>query len=86
MKALFITLLLVSFSQADEMKRIDSIVEDITKLRVQYKECQNTLKSKETLRADVVEPNKNYSKSVQYQKQLKTEIDYLNDLSKKNKY
>lgn len=85
MKALFIVLLLVSFSQADEMKRIESIVEDITKLRVQYKECQNTLKSKETLKADIVKPNKNYSKSVQYQKQLKTEIDYLNKLSKKNK-
>jgi hypothetical protein len=59
MKILFITLLLVSFLQADEMKRIESIVDDITKLRAQYEECQSSLKSKDTLKATVVKSNKN---------------------------
>ena len=32
--------------QADEIERIESIVEDITQLRQQYKECQDTLTQK----------------------------------------
>jgi hypothetical protein len=94
MKVLFIAFLLVSFLQADEMKRIESIVEDITKLRAEYEECQNSLKSKETLKAKVVKPIKNDPKVGEYQKQLKTqrqqnvilkaEVDYLNGLSENN--
>ena len=94
MKVLFITFLLVSFLQADEMKRIESIVEDITKLRTQYEECQNSLKSKDTLKAKVVKPTKKDPKVDEYQKQLKTqrqqnivlkaEVDYLNGLSDNN--
>jgi septal ring factor EnvC (AmiA/AmiB activator) len=54
MKTLFIAMLLVSFVYSDEMARIESIVQDITKLRTQYEECKSTLKGMETLKADVV--------------------------------
>ena len=46
MKILLLFFLLVSFVYGDEIKRIESIVEDITKLRVQYKECEDSLKTK----------------------------------------
>ncbi|WP_294962298.1 hypothetical protein [Sulfurimonas sp.] len=95
MKALFITLLLLSFLQADEMQRIESIVEDITKLRADYEECQNTLKSKEILKADIIKIDGNDSKTLKYQKKLKTqrqqniklkaETQYLKEKLVKNK-
>jgi hypothetical protein len=94
MKALFITLLLLSFLQADEMQRIESIVEDITKLRADYEECRNTLKSKEILKADIIKLDKNDSKTLKYQNKLKTqrqkniklkaEIQYLKEKLVKN--
>ncbi|WP_373004295.1 hypothetical protein [Sulfurimonas sp.] len=94
MKALFVTILLVSFLQADEMKRIESIVEDITKLRAKYEECQSSLKSRDTLKANVVKSNKNNPKLDQYEKQLKTqrqqniilkaEVEYLNESAANN--
>ncbi len=47
-----------SFLHSDEMKRIESIVQDITKLRAEYEECKNTLNGVKTLKADVVKPQK----------------------------
>jgi len=86
MKALFIAFLLLSFLQADEMKRIESIVEDITKLRAEYEECKNSLKSKETLKNDskVGEYQKQIKKQRQQNIILKAEVDYLNDFSENN--
>lgn len=42
MKYLLLFFLLFNFLNGDEIKRIESIVEDITKLRVKYQECQDT--------------------------------------------
>ncbi|EDZ62541.1 hypothetical protein SMGD1_2804 [Sulfurimonas gotlandica GD1] len=94
MKAFLITLLLVSFLQADEMKRIESIVQDITKLRAQYEECKNNLNAKETLKAEVAKPENNVLERSEYQKELKTqrqkniiliaEVDYLTESSANN--
>ncbi|WP_373070794.1 hypothetical protein [Sulfurimonas sp.] len=42
MKYFLLLILIVGFLNADEIKRIESIVEDITKLRVKYQECQDT--------------------------------------------
>lgn len=45
MKYVFILVLFVGIVNANEIKRIESIVEDITKLRAKYSECQSTLLS-----------------------------------------
>lgn len=83
MKAFFIALFILSFSQADEMQRIESIVKDITKLRSEHEECLKSLKTKETLKVDVLKPNNN-PQLIQYQKQLKAENEHLNNLSQNN--
>ena len=49
MKVILIALVLVSFLQSDEMQRMESIIEDITKLRAQNEECQESLKNKITI-------------------------------------
>ncbi len=46
MKKILLFLLLVSFVCGDELKRIESIVADITELRVKYKECKNSLETR----------------------------------------
>ncbi|WP_373035453.1 hypothetical protein [Sulfurimonas sp.] len=91
MKALFIILLLISFLHSDEMKRIESIIEDITKLRIDYEECQKSLKDKEVLKANIVTLKKddseieNYRKLLKEQRQknvlLNAKIDHLNESS-----
>lgn len=79
MKILIFFLLLVSFINADEIKRIESIVEDITKLRVKYKECQSSLQTK------LDEDNKDSEKIIEnlknqiikYEKLLKTKDEII---------
>lgn len=51
MKRLFIAFLTLSLLQADELKRIESIINDIAKLRVEYEECREALESKTLLKA-----------------------------------
>ena len=46
MKILILVLVLMSSINADEMQRIESIVGDIAKLRVDYEACQKQLKQK----------------------------------------
>ena len=48
MKLLFVCVTLVVFLCADEMQRIEAIVNDITKLRSDYNECKTQLKSNKT--------------------------------------
>ena len=48
MKILFLAILVVSFLYSDEMQRIENIVNDISKLRVDYEECSKQLKLKES--------------------------------------
>jgi chromosome segregation ATPase len=43
LKILVVCIILASICFGDEIKRIESIVEDITKLRVQHKECTDLL-------------------------------------------
>jgi len=45
MKILLIALIFVSVLFSDEMQRVQNIVEDITKLRVDYEKCQKQLSS-----------------------------------------
>ncbi len=46
MRFLLISFILVTFSYADEMQRIESIIQDIAELRSDYKECMKELESK----------------------------------------
>ena len=56
MKYIFAILLLSSLIHADEMQRIEAIVQDITKLRAQYASCEKELKSqKQTTHKQLLE-------------------------------
>ena len=91
MKVFFIAILLVSFLQSDEMKRIESIVDDIAKLRVDYERCQDSLKSKKPIKADIVEYKKDEVEVTKYKELLKTqrqkniilkaELDFMSESS-----
>ena len=55
---IFIIVFLTLFSlQADELKRIESIINDITKLRAENEECQNALVSKGILKVQTIKEN-----------------------------
>ena len=77
MKFVLICLFFVASLYADDIHRINSIVEDITKLRTSYEECQRELMTKES------------SEIKRYKKLLKTKdekIKYLeNKLKSKSK-
>ena len=47
MKYILISLFLILSLYGDEIQRIESIVKDITKLRVDYEECRKQLRDKE---------------------------------------
>lgn len=44
MKIILLSIVLLSFLHSDEMKRIEAIVQDISKLRSDYEECKKSLK------------------------------------------
>lgn len=83
MKSLLIVILLVVYSNADEIQRIESIVEDITKLRVNYE------KSQENLTQSLIELKKEKKKNEDFLKEvesLKKEIINLkNQIKNKDK-
>ncbi len=95
MKILFIALFLVSFLQSDEIQRIDIMVQDIAKLRAQNEKCQESLKSKETIKTDIIKYKKNKDEIAEYQRLLKSirqknvilkaQVDYVNDASLNSK-
>jgi regulator of replication initiation timing len=84
MKVFFIILSLVSFLQADEMKRIESIVEDITKLRIDYEKCQERLKDKKVVKTNIVKLKKDDSEIQYYKKLLKAKDNEIINL--KNRF
>ena len=76
MRFFVIFIFLLSLLSSDEIQRIESIVEDITKLRSQNQECKKTLKSNEKknyIKYDL--RIKNLEKQVEnYKKLLKTKV------------
>jgi len=80
MKFIYLILIIALSLEADEIQRIESIVNDIAKLRVKYEQCQNNLEVK----------NKEYEKKILslenkikiLEKQLKSKEKYI----KKEKY
>ncbi len=52
MKILFILFFTISFLQSGEIQRIESIVQDIVKLRGDYEECKKSLGNNRNFRAD----------------------------------
>ena len=57
MKIILIALILFTSLYADEMKRIESIIQDIAELRVDYEECEAKLKNKTIFKASVTNVN-----------------------------
>ncbi len=73
MKVFIVVMLLVSFLQSDEIQRIESIVQDIAKLRADYKKCQESLNDKEAMNIDFTEYPKNEYEMKDYERLLKDE-------------
>lgn len=67
MKSLLIIFLALSFLQADELQRIESIINDIAKLRVEHEECQRALELKGTMRAQTTKEfdGEKYEKNIE---------------------
>jgi len=95
MKIFILTLTLMLSLNADEMQRIENIVNDIAKLRVDYEMCQNKLmlKSADKLELKAVECDNDeivdeYKKFLEDEKQksavLHKEIEEFNNISKQN--
>ena len=53
MKFIIVSLFLTFFLYADEIQRMESIVKDVTKLRVDYEECKRELAKKNSVRVGV---------------------------------
>lgn len=88
MKTVFIILALLSYLYADEMKRIESIVQDITELRGDYEKCQDLykqekkkniiLKAETEYNDDLIKSNKSLAKTVEnLEKQIKIQKKLL---------
>ena len=97
MKIIFIILVLLSYLNADEMQRIEAIVNDITELRIDYEECKTELKAEKRAAksADIYTCQKHRDEVVKYKDLykeekkknliLKAEAEYSSDLTKSNK-
>jgi len=90
----FIIIFLTLFSlQADELKRIESIINDIAKLRVENEECQSALESKGILKVQTIKENDctNYEKNIKtlkvkntlLEKKLQEQTKILNNTKNK---
>ncbi len=90
MKIVFITLVLLSYLHADDVQRIEAIIKDIAKLRVDYERCESELKDKKTalFSADTSSCQKYkelYEKEKNKNVILEAQNDYDKDLLKSNK-
>lgn len=90
MKIVFITLILLSsYLNADDVQRIEAIIKDIAKLRVEYEICESELKEKKTaiFSAETSSCQK-YKELYEEEKNnnmiLKAQSDYDKDLLKSN--
>ncbi|WP_321778222.1 hypothetical protein [Sulfurimonas sp.] len=94
MKIVIVCLLLVSIFHANEIQRIESIVDDISKLRIDYEKCKQRLSDNKHIRPDLVkykineEQVQKYKKLLKESKQkniiLKAELDYISSASSGN--
>ncbi|MEA3330266.1 MAG: hypothetical protein U9Q29_01055 [Campylobacterota bacterium] len=75
MKFLLISLFLVLSLFGDELQRIESIVKDISQLRVDYEECRAELKSNNLTRMSAKISTNENEKLLKYQRLLKDEIE-----------
>ncbi len=77
MKIFFIVFLTLSLLQGDELKRIESIINDIAKLRVEHEECQRALESKGILKVETTKEydSKNYKKTIEILKAKNSDLD-----------
>ena len=83
MKLLFVLLILSLSLNADEMKRIEAIVNDITKLRVEYEGCQTEAKIYALQLKDERDKNKILTQEMNSFKDLyRREIEYKNKIVK----
>lgn len=81
MKLLLILFIFTFSLYADEMKRIEAIVSDITKLRTEYEGCQTELKIYEMKLKNQKDENKILHQELNSFKNLyKKEIDYKNKI------
>ncbi len=81
MKLLLALLILPIFLNADEMKRIESIVNDITKLRVEYEGCQTEAKIYSMQLKEERDKNRALVQELNSFKDLyKREIEYKNKI------
>jgi septal ring factor EnvC (AmiA/AmiB activator) len=101
LKSIILVLVFALLLNGDEIKRIESIVEDITKLRVQYQECQESLESLDANDTNTAKSElDNFKKELQnskldienlksqiksYEKLLKTKEKQINKLRKSKK-
>ncbi len=89
MKIILTLLMILSFLNANEMKRIEAIVSDIQKLRADYNKCEKKLQNKGILvSADSKDLNKYeklYTKEMQENTILKAKLSFKNDLLESNK-
>ena len=83
MKLLLVVLVLSLFLNADEMKRIEAIVNDITKLRGEYEGCQTEAKIYSMQLKDERDRNKILTQEMNSFNDLyKKEIEYKNKIQK----
>jgi len=77
MKTLIIVFLTLFSLQADELKRIESIINDIAKLRVEHEECQMALESKGVLKVQTIKENDctNHEKNIKILKVKNTLLE-----------
>ncbi len=80
MRFLFLAFMLVFSLNADEIKRIEAIVGDITKLRAEYESCKTDLKTKEFQLKEEREKNKILHLEIKSFEDL-----YLKEINYKNK-
>jgi septal ring factor EnvC (AmiA/AmiB activator) len=83
MKLIYLLFIFIFFAQADEIQRIESIVKDIEKLRVQYEECQKKSQILKVQNEDFDKKINSLKNKIKYQeKQLKSKGNELKKLKK----
>ncbi|MDD3836151.1 MAG: hypothetical protein PHS42_11885 [Sulfurimonas sp.] len=77
MKTLLMFFLTLSLLQSDELKRIESIINDIAKLRVEHEECQRALELKGILKVETTKEydSKNYEQTIEILKAKNSDLN-----------
>jgi len=93
MKYIFTLIFLFLSLRADEIQRIEAIVNDITQLKHEYAQCQEKMANKDTQKEFSAQKEKEYKNTIDnlknqisnYKKELKTKENIINKLSLNNK-